>query len=64
MTNWVQRLPILVFIVCSCTSCLLVPAYASFKRAGMTADDRKELLSERVTRFHESLYWGRDLAGA
>ncbi|MCO6431213.1 MAG: hypothetical protein J5J00_10160 [Deltaproteobacteria bacterium] len=38
-------------------SCVLVPFIDSFKKAGVSEGDRQALLTERLKRFNDSLYW-------
>lgn len=48
-----------IFLLLTATACLggciLVPAVASFKKAGLTEGDRRTLLAEDLKRFHDLL---------
>ena len=39
------------------TSCIFVPAIDSIKKAGITENDRKQLLAVEVKKFHDAINW-------
>ena len=49
---------IILLISLAVSSCILVPAIDSIKKAGITSSDRKELLSRNIKLFHDALHWG------
>lgn len=49
---------VLLPLILMLSSCILVPVIDSFKKAGLTENDRKALLPPNLKKFHDSLHWG------
>ncbi len=50
---------IIVLVTLSLSGCMLAPAIESFKKIGVTSNDRAALLPQHVKKFNDAVYWGR-----
>lgn len=57
MSLLLRRIVLLILLPVVFSGCFLAPAIDSFKRLGVTRDDRMRLLAPQVKKFEESMSW-------